>query len=58
MYVIADTPPPSFMNFDYTMIGFTELKDTKNLQKLKELGKPIISYTPKTREDIIFSYNI
>jgi hypothetical protein len=46
------------MDFNYTMIGFTELKDIKNLQKLKDLWKPIISYTPKTREEIIFSYNL
>jgi len=58
MYVIADLPSPSFMDFNYTMIGFTELKDTKNLQKLKDLGKPIISYTPKTKEEITFSYNL
>jgi predicted mannosyl-3-phosphoglycerate phosphatase (HAD superfamily) len=58
MYVIADLPSPSFMDFDYTMIGFTELKDTKNLQRLKDLGKSIISYTPKTREEITFSYNL
>ena len=59
MYVIADTPQSSsFMDYDYSMIGFTELKDSKNLQKLKDLNKPIISYTPKTIEDIAFSYNL
>ncbi len=59
MYVIADTPQStSFMDYDYSMIGFTELKDKKNLQKLKDLNKPIISYTPKTIEEITFSYNL
>jgi hypothetical protein len=58
MYVIKNIPTSPFISFDYTMIGFTELKDSKNLQKLKELKRPIISYTPKTIEEIKWSYNI
>lgn len=59
MYVVNDIPKnKTFMNYDYSMIWFTELKDNKNFKKIKDLKKPIISYTPKTIEDIKFSYNL
>lgn len=58
MYTIDDLPSTSFNNFDYIMIGFTELKNQENLKKIRNLNKWIISYTPVKIEDIAFSYNL
>lgn len=58
MYTIDELPSSLYTSFDYSMIGFNQLKDKKNLQRLKELKKPIISYTPKTIEEIRFSYSL
>lgn len=59
VYTMADLPANSNnLPYTYTMIGFTELKDKKNWETTKSLGKGIISYTPVSKEDIIFSYKL
>lgn len=58
MYTIDDLPSAAFKNFDYIMIGFTELKDPSKLKKVKALNKSIITYTPTTIQDISSTYEL
>ena len=58
MYTIDDFPSPAYSNFDFIMIGFSELKNKQNLEKIKSTKKGIITYTPVKIEDIAFSYNL
>jgi hypothetical protein len=40
------------------MMGFKQLYDEKLLQSVQNIGKPIITYTPISKEDIIKTYQL
>lgn len=58
MYNIKDEPSESFRSTEYIMMPFEQLSNKKILNQLKTMGKPIITYTPTTAQDIIRSYTI